>query len=201
MKRPPKVNKRQAIILAAVTCFSKKGVADTTMAEVAATAKVDPPLIHYYFPSKESLFYDVVGYALQSAKDANLAPFERNLDPVELLSEYIRAIFVWAEREPGLFSLFLYFYYLSSYPGRFRDLNSDMRRVGRERIATLIYEGVETGDFTIPKKQNVQEVASFIQGLMTGNCVLAGTENKPPRSLADLTVRTALQILGVTKKA
>lgn len=197
MKRVPKVNKRQAIILAAVTCFSKKGVADTTMAEVAATAKVDPPLIHYYFPSKESLFYDVVGYALQSAKDANIAPLERNLDPVNLLSEYIRAPFLWAEREPGLYSIFLYLFYLASYPGRFRDLMSDIRHTGRERIATLIYRGVETGDFKIPKRQTVQEAAAAIQGIMTGNCVLIGTENAPPRALAEVTVRAALKLLQV----
>lgn len=197
VKRVPKANKRQAIVLAAVTCFSKKGVADTTMAEVAATAKVDPPLIHYYFPSKDSLFYDVVGYALQSAKDANTAPLERNLDSINLLSEYVRAPFLWAEREPGLYSIFLYLFYLASYPGRFRDLMSDIRLTGRERIATLLYKGVEAGAFKIPRRQTVQEVAATIQGLITGNCVLVGTENVPPRALAELTVRAALKLLKV----
>lgn len=55
-RRPGTPDTRGEILAAARTSFAARGYAATTIREVAATARVDPSLVHHYFGSKDDLF-------------------------------------------------------------------------------------------------------------------------------------------------
>ncbi|HEX4924227.1 MAG TPA: TetR/AcrR family transcriptional regulator [Bdellovibrionales bacterium] len=193
----PKTDRRERIVQSALTCFVKAGVAQTRMADIAAHAKVDQPLIGYYFPTPESLYAEVVGRVLNDLKDDSIAGIERGgTDPKKIMTYYVRAPFEWGEKKPGYFSIWMYFYYLASYQPAFIELNKTIRQNGRDRIAFIIYSGIEKGAFSMPDGMTVAQAALAIQGIITGIGIMAGSEGpKVWKSFADEAVRTVLALL------
>lgn len=55
-RRPGKTDTRQAILDAARDCFAESGYDGTTIRAIAATAGVDPALVHHFFGAKSELF-------------------------------------------------------------------------------------------------------------------------------------------------
>ncbi|SES02930.1 transcriptional regulator, TetR family [Gracilibacillus ureilyticus] len=54
-----KQDKRQLLIDAAYKVFARKGYKDASIKEIAEYADITPGLVHYYFNSKEELFFAV----------------------------------------------------------------------------------------------------------------------------------------------
>lgn len=71
-RRPGRQDTRGVILAAARESFAARGFTATTIRGIAATAEVDPALIHHYFDSKRALF---------------LATVELPIDPPALVSE------------------------------------------------------------------------------------------------------------------
>ncbi|SCL15913.1 transcriptional regulator, TetR family [Micromonospora nigra] len=69
-RRPGNPDTREAILTAARAAFADRGFDATTIRSVAASAGVDPALVHHYFGSKDKLF---------------LAAMQAPLDPGELV--------------------------------------------------------------------------------------------------------------------
>ena len=55
-RRPGNQDTRQSILEAARTTFAEKGYDKASIRTIAATADVDPALVHHYFGTKEKLF-------------------------------------------------------------------------------------------------------------------------------------------------
>lgn len=70
-RRPGAPDTRAEVLAAARTSFAEKGFRGTTIRAVAASAGVDPALVHHYFGSKDDLF---------------LAALEMPVDPRALLA-------------------------------------------------------------------------------------------------------------------
>lgn len=189
---------KDRIIEAAVACFIEKGVAQTKISEIAAKAKVHQPLIGYHFPTIEDLHKDVILFVLEGLKKTSTDAISSNeSSPKNALEAYIRAPFVWMKKNPGHFSLWMYFYYLATRSSVFRDLNNEIRRIGRERIEKLLYRGIEAQLFHLQPGRSVSSTAAAIQGAMTGNSIMAGTEeNLTIQQGADLTVAFALSMIS-----
>lgn len=58
-------SQRAAILKAAKAVFARKGWS-TTIADIAAAAKVSPGLIYHYFSNKEAIFQELIGQTMQS---------------------------------------------------------------------------------------------------------------------------------------
>jgi AcrR family transcriptional regulator len=173
-----KIDRKQKIVQAAIHCFIKQGVSQAKMNEIAAFAGVDQPLIHYYFPTLDSLYAEVIQQVLESLKQATIDAITKNpKDVVKTLEDYLRVPFQWAHKNPGLASIWLYFYHLASYNPTFLQMNNAIRENGRSRITVIIYSGMEKNIFSIPKGMTVNQVALNIQGLLTGNTIMSATEN------------------------
>ena len=78
----------RAIIAAAEAVFAEHGFRGATMAAIAARAGVPKPNVHYYFPTKETLYRAVVERVLIPWLDA-AASFDASDDPAEALAAYI----------------------------------------------------------------------------------------------------------------
>ena len=73
-RRPGAPDTRAEVLTAARASFAEKGFRGTTIRAVAASAGVDPALVHHYFGSKDDLF---------------LAALEMPVDPRELLAPVV----------------------------------------------------------------------------------------------------------------
>lgn len=74
-RRPGAPDTRAQVLDAARTSFAERGFRATTIRAVAASAGVDPALVHHYFGTKDNLF---------------LAALEMPVDPRELLAPVVQ---------------------------------------------------------------------------------------------------------------
>ncbi|MBE6485037.1 MAG: TetR/AcrR family transcriptional regulator [Actinomycetaceae bacterium] len=65
-RRPGSPDTRGAIVTAAHRLFMERGYLETSMRAVAREAGVDPALIHHYFGSKTQLFFDAMGFDMDT---------------------------------------------------------------------------------------------------------------------------------------
>jgi TetR/AcrR family transcriptional regulator len=83
------INER-AILAAAESVFAERGYSGATMSAIAARAGSPKANIHYYFPTKETLYRAVVERVLTAWLDAAQS-FDLSDDPVEALTHYVNA--------------------------------------------------------------------------------------------------------------
>lgn len=187
MARTPKktkkdpVSRRELIVNAALSCFMEKGVNNTRLREVAEFAKIDQPLVNYYFPTMNALYSEVFLAVLNHVNDFMLAQMERksSSSPLKLLLNYCESYVDWVAKYPGHSSVFLYFYYLTTVEASFLEMNRNIRVTGRDRISRWLYEGIEAREFKLPPGMKVSEVAWSLQAMISGVCLQAKTEPEP----------------------
>jgi TetR/AcrR family transcriptional regulator len=80
----------RAILAAAEAVFAERGFGGATMAAIATRAGVPKPNVHYYFPTKETLYRTVVERVLTAWLDAAHS-FDSSADPTDALTAYIGA--------------------------------------------------------------------------------------------------------------
>ena len=197
----PEKDRKLKIIEAAVKLFAKEGAAFTKLSEVAKSAKVPAPLIHYYYKEPEDLHYDVILYVLESLKEYNLRGTQNTSnDPVSTLRAYLKGPLIWAKENPEYFGIWMYFYYMASRSERFEALQTQIRIGGRERIGLMLYQGFEKDVFKNPNRRPVSEIAREVQTQITGQAVMFGCEkrDRPIESFISDLEQSVFQMLGVT---
>ncbi len=193
---------REHISRTALRCFMDLGPAKTTLVEIAKRAELRPSLVHYYFPSTETLFHEVVNVVLVEFREDVLRAVDENIeDPVQAMADYVMAHFETARKSPKLFSVWLYFYYEASFNPAIAALNTRIRDQGRNRIEMLIYKGMAKKGFRVSDSVDVRTLALEIQSMINGAWVMPFTEtNCDFERLSRATVARVLAMLGATKK-
>jgi len=99
------LNSKEAILSAALKAFARDGYDGASMPRVARMAQVAPPLIHYYFGSKENLWRETVEYSLGELRREALAvqSATRALAPLDRLRALLQAITRFAAHWPDHF--------------------------------------------------------------------------------------------------
>ena len=67
-RRPGNQDTKQSILEAARTVFAEAGYDKASVRAIAATAQVDPALIHHYFGTKEKLFLAAMNSPINPAE-------------------------------------------------------------------------------------------------------------------------------------
>ncbi|OFZ81751.1 MAG: hypothetical protein A2583_12405 [Bdellovibrionales bacterium RIFOXYD1_FULL_53_11] len=177
-KHPPKGSVKERIIDTAIRLLSEKGVSETAMLDIARASFTDHQLVYYYFPSITRLHYEVVMRIMNELKGAMLEGIiEHGGNARHDMEKYITSTFEWARNNPGRMSLWIFFYYKASTGGEFKTLNDAFRRTGRERIGALVAKGVGDGVYKRLNADAIRAVSTQIQGLITGNAIMAATES------------------------
>lgn len=197
--RKKKVSTQFKLLEAAIKCFAKKGIEHTKIIEISKAAGVSHSLLLYHFPTYEKLCLEVIHYILGGLKNQTIEAVSKTThNPLKALEDYVQTPFKWARQEPDHFSLWMYFYYKASNESTFRSLNSDIRLVGRERIRHLILELIVIGIIPHHDTKAVFEATILIQGIITGNTILAFTENGlDSEIMAKLTYKEIKRILKI----
>jgi len=106
--RPADSDARGRLLDTAIALFAERGIANTTVAQIAAAGRVTSAMVHYWFDTRERLLDAVV--------DERLAPLFHYIwdavesgrgTPIELVEQIVRRMFEVTGKAPWLPSLWL----------------------------------------------------------------------------------------------
>jgi AcrR family transcriptional regulator len=144
--------RRSAIIKAAAEVFKTNGFHSTTMSDVAAALNLDRASLYYYIGSKEELFHEVVGGAVErNATTAEEILGSPGSAPDKLRRLVTGLMVSYAENYP-----FLYVYIQENLghgggKGKQSAWDQDMRQLNKRYenvVVTLVETGVKEGHFS-----------------------------------------------------
>jgi len=99
---------RERLLDAALTCYSRQGIAATPLRAIAVEAGVNPALLHYYFGDKGQLRQAVIDERLMPAiETVGVALAAAGDDPAGLIASFVRGIGDAVARHPWLPSLWV----------------------------------------------------------------------------------------------
>lgn len=146
MDRNQNIEKR--ILWVAERLFLEKGFNGTSTTEIAKTVGCNQALIHYYFRTKEKLFWDVFAPKVEQVVEYLDAPLDESLDFMERIRNVIDFYFGILELDERLAPFIVK--ELIMNPERwdkFRDryLRSESRSSAFNRFENMVNEEIEKG--------------------------------------------------------
>jgi TetR/AcrR family transcriptional regulator len=142
---------RKAILQAAITEFSREGVAGARTDAIARAAKVNKALLYYYFEDKEALYAAVLDQVFGGLISAVMQVLNQDLSPRKKILAYVAA----------------HFDYIATHPKYPRLVQAEMMRTGRDqspqleklahqyfrplfsKLAEVINAGIRRGEFRL----------------------------------------------------
>ena len=88
---PSDSEKKEKIISAATSLFSRFGLEKTTMEDIAKAAKKGKSSLYYYFKSKEEVFAEVIKKEIAGLKTAIIKAIEKEDDPYNKFRKFVDA--------------------------------------------------------------------------------------------------------------
>lgn len=102
MKRTPSArNSRAALLAAAERLFAQRGIAGARTQEIAAAARVNKALLHYYFDTKEKLYQAVLENLFQQLIATARPALVRTSSPRDSLLRFVDAYFEFLKTHPN----------------------------------------------------------------------------------------------------
>jgi AcrR family transcriptional regulator len=96
-------NTEQAIVEAACKIFQEKGFKEATMRDIAAVANINMAMVHYYFRSKENLFFLVLNESFSLLLEKVIAILTNDqLDIFEKIRAIVREYITFFAEKPYL---------------------------------------------------------------------------------------------------
>lgn len=146
MERNQNIEKR--ILWVAERLFLEKGFSGTSTTEIAKTVGCNQALIHYYFRTKEKLFWDVFAPKMEQVVEYLDAPLDESLNFMDRISNIIDFYFGILELDERLAPFIVN--ELIMHPGRwdtFRDrfLRSERRRSAFTRFESMVRDEISNG--------------------------------------------------------
>lgn len=100
---PERELRRQQIIDAAVRLFAERGMENVTFGDIAKAAKLSRPLVYFYFPDLQSLFFETLIVASNDLQRRFQAAARPSLSGLDQLMAVGRAYVEFAQESPALF--------------------------------------------------------------------------------------------------
>ena len=180
MERNQNIEKR--ILWVAERLFLEKGFNGTSTTEIAKTVGCNQTLIHYYFRTKEKLFWDVFEPKVEQVVEYLDAPLDDSIGFVERLSNVVDFYFGILELDERLAPFIVN--ELIMNPGRwdkFRDryLRNESRSSAFDRFENMVEEEIDSGHIrsikAIDLLMNIMSltISAFIvapKGFASGEC-------------------------------
>ena len=180
MERNQNIEKR--ILWVAERLFLEKGFNGTSTTEIAKTVGCNQALIHYYFRTKEKLFWDVFAPKVEQVVEYLDAPLDESIGFVERISNVIDFYFGILELDERLAPFIVK--ELIMNPERwdkFRDryLRNESRSTAFNRFENMVHEEIANGTIRemrpIDLLMNIMSVtiSAFIvapKGFASGEC-------------------------------
>lgn len=180
MERNQNIEKR--ILWVAERLFLEKGFNGTSTTEIAKTVGCNQTLIHYYFRTKEKLFWDVFEPKVEHVVEYLDAPLDESISFVERITNVVDFYFGILELDERLAPFIVN--ELIMNPGRwdkFRDryLRNESRSSAFDRFENMVEEEIASGHIrsikAIDLLMNIMSltISAFIvapKGFASGEC-------------------------------
>ncbi|MEX0848043.1 MAG: helix-turn-helix domain-containing protein, partial [Ilumatobacteraceae bacterium] len=99
------LERKQQLLEAAAALFSTKGYSSTRIADICAAAGVAKGLMYWYFPTKESLFAELVRSMRTKLRRAQAAAMDPAADPLVRIRQGTEASVVFMAEHRSYFAL------------------------------------------------------------------------------------------------
>lgn len=143
MARAPK--SRHALLAAAERLFAEKGLAGARTEKIAAEAKVNKAMLHYYFDTKEKLYRAVLENLMQQFRTGVIEPVNATKDPAAALFEYVERHIGFLARHPN-FPRLVQREMMTGGP-RIRVLIQKFQGPLSQTLRTKLRAGIRAGEF------------------------------------------------------
>lgn len=145
MSRDDATNRRrQAILDAALECFSAVGYDQTTLADIRARAGASTGSIYHHFGSKEQIARNLYLDALRATQDNGMAALLRTRTGRTGIYALVHSYLDWVEANPDRARFLLWMRhaeFVSPGEAEIGDLNADVQRRAQEWFARRIADG------------------------------------------------------------
>ncbi len=146
MDRNQNIEKR--ILWVAERLFLEKGFSGTSTTEIAKTVGCNQALIHYYFRTKEKLFWDVFSPKVEQVVEYLDAPLDESIDFIERIRNVIDFYFGILELDERLAPFIVNELIMNPERwNKFRDryLRNESRSSAFNRFENMVHEEVTKG--------------------------------------------------------
>ncbi|MCB5165834.1 TetR family transcriptional regulator [Streptomyces bambusae] len=189
--------RRAEIVDAAAAVALAEGLESLTLRRIAEELAVQPGLISHYFPSVEELVAEAFGTAAGAELDG-LLPADRGPGTA---TAHLAAFFARTEGPAydAISRLWINARHLSRYRPLLRDRVARQEGAWRGRLAELLGEGAERGEF---RTDDPGVTAVQILVVLDGLAVYANTDTTDrPAAISRMAVTTAERELGLAHGA
>jgi AcrR family transcriptional regulator len=182
--------RKPQILRAAAEVITERGLVSTRIADVAERAGTSTSAVLYWFESREQLLTE----ALTADEGSWGAALEARLSQLPTAAAKLREIIDESSRDGDL-SLWLELWARSLHDERSRDERQRLDDRWRERIAAVVGEGQESGEFAsaIPARDFAVRLASLMDGLSVQ--VTLGDPEMPADRMFEVCVEFAEHLL------
>ena len=163
------MNRKQALVDAAIKLFAANGFDATSTASIAQYAGVTEPLIHYHFKSKDGLFTHILEETFTEYFDRFDALPEKTRTEFDKLVNLIRFHFRFAEDLPDQTYIVI-----SACPAKLQDAAHVCAQYTKSQgdrlsgyIAGCLERGIHSGEFRpVPVPATTGLLLAMVNGLM-----------------------------------
>lgn len=152
---------REAILSAALQAFARYGYDGASMPRIAKLAEVAPPLIHYYFGSKDKLWRETVEHSLGRLRReaAAIHTATRMLAPLDQLRAILQAHAHFAAQWPDHF--FMIIAEARTDGERYAWVQENYTGVLFDDVVAILQDAEQRGQI---RKVNVEQLALLLIG-------------------------------------
>lgn len=167
-------DKRQAILDAAEKTFGANGYAAATMEQIAADAGISKGSIYNYFRSKQDLFMELFAQSVATDEAQVDTLLNRPIPASRKIEALLDIWFKSFEHYERIGALFLEYWATAAREdreGRLAASFQEMYARWRERIAAIITQGIDSGQFR--RELDIQWVTTAITAMLDGLTIQA----------------------------
>ena len=146
-RKEQKEERRNAILMTALTLFVERGYYDTKIADIAAAVPMSTGLMFHYFASKEELLLELVKMGIQGPGSVGEVP---GVAPDVYLTMFLEKIFSFAQEQPWVFNMFVFM--------------GQVRRVGMPEEARRLAQSADAVTPTVKLIKKGQKDGIFHKG-------------------------------------
>lgn len=163
--------KRKDIALVALSHFSQKGFAVTSMSQVAKSAGIGKGTIYEYFKSKDELIRFAIELYIEMIEDRVGSTLSAISNPRDRLRQYVLQVMEAFMNDPHTMGITLAIFQMlivdQKEVGR-SNLLRDMFHGSRQTIITMILEGVSQGIFQPTARHDAEVIAINLTAYLDG---------------------------------
>ena len=154
---------REHLLDTATRLFSERGIAATTVAQIASEAGVTSALVHYYFTNREKLLDAVADERLASAAKFVWRPAVEDAvsDPFALVHEFVARLFDVTDRMPWLPPLWL------------REIVNEGGLLRERMIRRIPFDNIKRFSSRVSHAQQDGTVNGDLEAMLLFNSILA----------------------------